>query len=77
MRLQHAWFVATGDQAVRTARRREYVERDRSSEILRDLGPFAQFVCECFRLIGAPNVDAVERMQEVNDFYKSLASDNP
>jgi hypothetical protein len=76
MRLQHAWFDATGKHAVRTARRREYVEPG-SSEVFRDLGPFAQFVRECFRLVGAPEVDAAERINEVHRFTTQLASNNP
>ena len=76
MRLQHAWFDSTGKQAVRTARRPEKVEPG-SSEILRDLGPFAQFVRECFRLVGTPEVDAVERINEVHRFTTQLASNNP
>jgi hypothetical protein len=65
--LQIAWLEATGVQAVRTARRREYVERCRSSDVHRELGPFAQLVRECFRLVGLPeDVDAVERINELH-----------
>ncbi len=77
MRLQHAWFDATGKPAVRTARRPEYVERARSPEVLRDLGPFAQFVRECFRLVGAADVDVVERIIEVHRFTTQLELNNP
>jgi hypothetical protein len=41
------------------------------------LGPFAQFVRECFRLVGAPEVDAAERINEVHRFTTQLASNNP
>jgi hypothetical protein len=76
MRLQHAWLDATGEQAVQSARRREYVDRDRR-DVLRDLGPFAQFVQECLRLVGAPEVDAVEAINGAGRFIKGLASSNP
>lgn len=63
--LQIAHLEATGEQSVRTARRREYVERGRP-DVLRELGPFAQFVRECFRLVGAPDVDAVACINELH-----------
>jgi hypothetical protein len=57
MLLSIAWREATGEAPSRTAR-----HADKS----RELGPFARFVCECLRLVGARYADAVELMNELH-----------
>jgi len=57
MLLSIAWNEATGATPPRVAR-----HRDGS----RDVGPFARFVRECLRLVGAPDADVVELINELH-----------
>jgi hypothetical protein len=57
MWLRIAWLDATGVEASRTARH---------SGPGRDVGPFARFVRECLRLVGAGHCDVVELLNELN-----------
>jgi hypothetical protein len=52
-----AWQQAVGTPPTRTAR-----HRDAS----RDVGPFARFVSECLRLVGAGDADVVELLNEMD-----------
>jgi hypothetical protein len=57
MWLRTAWLEATGErQRARTAARTPDI-----------LGPFAKFVCECLKLVGAEDVDGVALINEVKE----------
>jgi hypothetical protein len=55
-RISIAWFKSTGKKPPRTARR---------EDAGRDIGPFARFVRECLRLVGANYADPVALINEV------------
>jgi hypothetical protein len=63
MWLRIAWLEATGErQRARTAARTVDI-----------LGPFAKFVCECLKLVGAEDVDGVALINEAKkqDFHEA------
>jgi hypothetical protein len=56
-RLSNAWRDVTGKKPSRTARH---------GDASRDVGPFARFVGECLRLVGAGDADAVELINQLH-----------